>query len=225
LANALNQAQTQRDPAAPRPATAPSSPTGKHKRHLKNYLLDKGLQLRYVVFVTVLSAVLCGTFGFLIWKQKDAASDTIIDGINRVDWIDAGMKADISKTLRAGDFGIVKRMAGFAAVLIVVLSMFLIVMTHRVAGPLYKIGMYFERMRDGRLSEITDLRKGDQFQDFFEHFKYAHQALRGRAREEIAVYERFIRACEAQPDLTVELRQKLDELATAKREKERSLVG
>ena len=115
---------------------------------------------------------------------------------------------------RAGDFGIVKRMAGFAAVLIVVLSMFLIVMTHRVAGPLYKIGMYFERMRDGRLSEITDLRRGDQFQDFFEHFKYAHQALRGRTREEIALYDRFLRACEAQPELTVELRQKLDELSS-----------
>ena len=49
----------------------------KPKRKLSNYLLDKKLQLRYVIFVTALSAVICGTLGYLIWQQADVATDTI----------------------------------------------------------------------------------------------------------------------------------------------------
>ena len=51
----------------------------KHNRKLSNYLLDKKLQLRYVLFVTALSAVICGTLGYLIWQQADVATSIIRD--------------------------------------------------------------------------------------------------------------------------------------------------
>jgi hypothetical protein len=60
---------------------APSSPAPRprqhHKRKFSNYLLDKKLQLRYVLVVTILSGVIAGALGFLIYQQRRAASESI----------------------------------------------------------------------------------------------------------------------------------------------------
>ena len=48
-----------------------------YKRKLSNYLLDKKLQLRYVLLVTILSGVIAGALGYLIYQQKRAASESI----------------------------------------------------------------------------------------------------------------------------------------------------
>lgn len=212
--------------ASPQPTRAPAStpPTPRHKRYLRNYLLDPGLQLRYIGFVTLLAAVICGVFAYFIWAQKNQASQVIIDGIRSVEWIDDAMKAEITRDLRASDRGIIWKMAGFGVGLVFVLSGFLIVMTHKVAGPLYKTGMYFSRLRDGQIPRVTDLRRGDQFHDFFEHFKDMNDALRLRTQHECDVYDRFLRACEGQPELSVELRGKLEELATTRKQKLESLA-
>jgi hypothetical protein len=50
-------------------------------------------------------------------------------------------------------------------------------MTHKVAGPLYKVTLYLAKMRDGRYDKVYDLRKGDQLVEFYEHFKHAHAGV------------------------------------------------
>ena len=42
-------------------------PRAPYKRKLSNYLLDKRLQLRYVLLVTILSGVISGSLGYLIY--------------------------------------------------------------------------------------------------------------------------------------------------------------
>jgi uncharacterized metal-binding protein len=219
----INPATT--SPAPTRaPLPSPPSQSSRHKRHLKNYLLDPSLQLRYVAFVTLLAAAICGVFGYLIWAQKSQASQVIIDGIRQVEWIDAAMKAEITRDLHASDVGILYKMGLFALGLILVLSGFLIVMTHKVAGPLYKVAHYFMQLRDNKVPTVTDLRRGDQFHDFFERFKEMNEAVRARTRSECDLYDRFLRACEQQSEIGLEVRNKLEGLAEAKREKEASLA-
>ena len=41
-------------------------PRSKHQRKLSNYLLDKNLQLRYILLVTLLSAVISGALGYIV---------------------------------------------------------------------------------------------------------------------------------------------------------------
>ena len=48
-----------------------------YKRKLSNYLLDKRLQLRYVLLVTILSGISSGSLGYLIYHQSATASDSI----------------------------------------------------------------------------------------------------------------------------------------------------
>jgi hypothetical protein len=57
------------------------------------------------------------------------------------------------------------------------LVLFGIKMTHRVAGPLYKVTLYLAKLRDGRYDKVYDLRKGDQLREFYEHFREAHAGV------------------------------------------------
>ncbi len=57
------------------------------------------------------------------------------------------------------------------------LAMYGIKMTHRVAGPLHKVGLYLTKMRGGRYDTVYPLRKGDELMEFYEHFKAAHAGV------------------------------------------------
>jgi hypothetical protein len=67
-------------------------------------------------------------------------------------------------------------------------------MTHKVAGPLFKVSTYFEQMAEGRLGVVTPLRRGDMLQDFFGEFKVMHESLRTRAQADVAVMEQALTA-------------------------------
>jgi hypothetical protein len=62
-------------------------------------------------------------------------------------------------------------------------------MTHKVAGPLYKVSLYFDKMGEGRLGNVWGLRKGDMLQDFFGNFKEMHEAVRTRAQSDVITLE------------------------------------
>ena len=57
------------------------------------------------------------------------------------------------------------------------LAIYGIKMTHRVAGPLFKVSLYLAKMKDGRYDKVWNLRKGDQLVEFYEHFKAGHAGV------------------------------------------------
>jgi hypothetical protein len=77
------------------------------------------------------------------------------------------------------------------------LAFYGIKMTHKVAGPLFKITLYLNKMRDGRLDKVWNLRKGDQLVDFYEHFKTAHAGVVELEKDDIAQLKSVIAAAEA----------------------------
>ena len=89
---------------------------------------------------------------------------------------------------------------GFGVVLMVSISAVGILITHKVAGPLYKIASFFGRIRDNKLGPTpAKLRKGDELQGFYLSFREMHQALRGRTEEEVRVLGNALAALEAAP--------------------------
>ena len=85
----------------------------------------------------------------------------------------------------------------YIVMLVVVLFLYLVVMTHKVAGPLYKVSRYFDQMAEGKLGNVYALRKGDMLQDFYDQFRGSHDALRKRHIEDSQVMNKFLAACEA----------------------------
>ncbi len=159
-----------------------------YKRKISNYLLDKRLQLRYTLLVTVLSGIISGSLGYLIYEQRHAASESI----ERQLADDKSFK-EVQQVV-AAEYAVENRMllykmVGVGVGLVVILSLYLVLMTHKVAGPLYKVSMYFDRMKEGRLSNVTALRRGDMLQDFFGNFREMHEAVRKRMQSDVITME------------------------------------
>jgi methyl-accepting chemotaxis protein len=147
-----------------------------YKRRLSNFLLDKKLQLRYVLLVVTLSGLIAGTLGYMLYQQKSFAVDSIASDLKA---LDAGL-TNVVDEFHADNLELVYKMVGAGLGLVLVLSIYLLMMTHKVAGPLYKVSMYFDRMAAGKLSTVTPLRRGDMLQDFFAAFRDMHLAVRSR---------------------------------------------
>jgi hypothetical protein len=174
----------------------------KHRRKLSNYLLNKSLQLRYVAFVTVMSAIICGALGYLIWRQKADASEHLRQAYD--DWAVELQISDpeelrdmVTNRTDSDDKETVLTLVGAGLGLVVVLFLYLVVMTHKVAGPLYKVSRYFDEMAAGKLGNVWSLRKGDMLQDFYDKFKEMHGAVRKRHQEDNEAYKKFLAACES----------------------------
>lgn len=215
-----------------RPATGtPPAGSGRpYRRRLSNYLLDKSLQLRYVGFVTVLSAFICGTLGYLIWQQEHMASAQVLAAVDDTlcGMLDPAqcdeIKAELDDDFTRHDTNLVLQMVAVGLGLGLVLFLYLVVMTHKVAGPLYKVSLYFEKMAQGRLGPTYPLRKGDMMQDFYEKFEDMHTAVRERFQSDNQVIGRFLEACaEAGVSRQGALGHQLDELETHHREREQAL--
>jgi methyl-accepting chemotaxis protein len=64
-----------------------------------------------------------------------------------------------------------------------------IVVTHKIAGPIYKMRRQLRELGEGRIRMPAPLRKGDELGDFFETFREMVQRLRTRQGEEIAMLD------------------------------------
>lgn len=177
----------------------PPAPRSRHNRKLSNYLLDKSLQLRYVLFVTILSAIIAGTLGYMIYDQRRIASESIEGDLKALTQADASkeFQEQVTSGLESDDQLLVFKMVTVGFGLVVILSAYLVIMTHKVAGPLYKVSLYFEQMAEGRLGVVTPLRKGDMLQDFFGDFKTMHEALRAQSLADADAMERAAQALRA----------------------------
>ena len=99
--------------------------------------------------------------------------------------------------LERGRLRILWAMIGTGIVLVIGLAFYGIKMTHRVAGPLFKVGLYLSKMRQGRFDTVYNLRKGDQLVEFYDHFKLAHGGVVAMQRADIERASAVIAAAEA----------------------------
>jgi hypothetical protein len=99
--------------------------------------------------------------------------------------------------LDRGRLHILWAMIGTGIALVIGLALYGIKMTHRVAGPLFKVGLYLSKMRDGRFDKVYNLRKGDQLVDFYDQFKAAHGGIVAMQQDDIARIARVIAAADA----------------------------
>jgi hypothetical protein len=102
------------------------------------------------------------------------------------------------------------------------LAVYGIKMTHRVTGPLHKVGTYFAKMREGKYGPVYPLRKGDELMEFYEHFKAAHAGVVTAERNDVAKMREVIAASGATAK-DAQLASALAELQATLERKEKAL--
>jgi hypothetical protein len=128
--------------------------------------------------------------------------------------------------IHQGERNILYVLIGVGLLLAVGLFGYGIKMTHKVAGPLHKVTLYFEKMSAGVYDEVYNLRKGDQLRDFYDHFRSAHGGLKQMQVEDIEVLRAVIARAEAEnlAERSPEIAAALDDLRETLKRKEESLV-
>jgi len=131
-------------------------------------------------------------------------------------------QASTIQRLRANHDRIIYVLIGAGLALCIGLAFYGIKMTHKVAGPLHKVGLYFAKMRDGKYDTVYNLRKGDQLVEFYAHFKEAHEGMRTVETRDVEMLRDLIAAADAAKvgDQSQEAKAALDELRAVLAKKE-----
>ena len=193
-----------------------------HKRKLRNYLLDIGLQLRYTVFIIAVAVFLTAFLGYRIY----AATQETTRIVTMTAAVDPSVDRELRAQFEANDRVVLWGIVGFGVLLVVTVSVAGIWMTHKIAGPLHNIGSAFARVRDNRLpADLGNLRKGDELQAFHAGFREMYEAVRTRVVRDTEVLDKAISAIEAVESRPEALEQALVELRALRSEKGESLSG
>ena len=192
-----------------------------YKRKVRNYLLDVGLQLRYTATIVVVAIFLTAGLGYKMYQATRDISKVILwTGL-----VDPTSAQELQSQFSNSDKVVLWGIIGFGIVLVLSISAVGILITHKVAGPLYKITSLFGRVRDNRLGPApAGLRKGDELQDFYTGFREMHQAIRGRVEDDVRVLGEAVAALEtAAGAQSPGVQRALDELQKLRKRKEDSL--
>ena len=140
------------------------------------YVVDRGFQLKYtaiIVAIGALIAMVCAFFIYQAWRENTELleiSQVIAGEINR---------RESTKVFWAVGIFVLLETVG--------LFLWGILVTHRIAGPLYIIDRYLGAIRSGIYPDMRPLRRHDELQQFFDSFSSTVDHLRERDEEELGV--------------------------------------
>jgi len=166
---------------------------------MRNYLIDRKVQLKVTLVMVALTSLLTAVLGFFWYAEIRKASDVI--RINAMSILGTEAAAELGSELATSDHRRLIVLVGFALVLSVLIAAYGIIMTHRIAGPLFKMNRYVNDIAADRLYKLWGLRKGDQLQEFFRSFEGMHTALRARVEEDMSLLSRVLSAIDAERDV------------------------
>ncbi|HXN40771.1 MAG TPA: signal protein [Myxococcaceae bacterium] len=151
----------------------------------RTYLIDRGFQLKYTVSLVVAGAVISILFGSLAYLADVDVQRNLADELIR-----AGGGADpsvVARLMKESASTLLVLISGVALVMGLALGLVGVLITHRVAGPIYVISNYMLALSEGRYPNFRPLRKNDELKTFFDRFRSAVEAMRRRELDEVAM--------------------------------------
>jgi hypothetical protein len=100
-----------------------------------------------------------------------------------------------------------------------------VVITHRVAGPVFVMGHYLRVLAEGRFPRMRTLRRSDELKTFFRTFIDAVEALKARESRHAAVLEDAVDRMRAASARAPELAPAIAALSDAVRERRHALAA
>lgn len=195
----------------PSPEETPAAEPAKPRRHLRNYLLDTGLQLRLASYLIAVATALGLGLGWLLWRAYRETSAMLE--------LDPAVGAALGRELAREDRLRIVAVAAALALLLVCLLVAAVFVTHRIAGPAYAIRRTCKRVADGDLGEPPPLRERDLLADLADEVAEMVRALRvreGRERDVIASAAGLLRDPLAPAQTRQEVARELEALAAEK---------
>jgi len=132
----------------------------------KTLLVSKDFQIRFIALIALLSiifALVVGTITYIFIAQSPTKNF-----LGKLFKVSTQEKIFIAAMTLS---------SVLALIIIIIIGLFI---SHKIAGPLYRITKYMHRLADGDLSFEVKLRKNDEFADLAEEFDKTVKRLRMR---------------------------------------------
>ncbi len=160
-------------------------------RHI--YVVDWSFQLKYTAMLVIFGGVIMGLFGAAVLHEVRTNSELLEGKRIEASLSGAGGKvpslADFQSALAATDHRQMLIVIGTSLIVAAVLGLIGVLVTHRVAGPVYVLSRYAKVLGEGGFPRMRALRSRDELKGLFEIFRTAIERLRERQAAEAAQLE------------------------------------
>jgi hypothetical protein len=191
-------------------SAAAGAPGAAH--HRRQVLVDRRFQLKYALLMAGAGLVVAVVFGLWLHQAHAQAIALLAP--------DPETRALLAHTDRA----LLGAFAAIALLLAGALGLLGIVVTHRVAGPVFVMGHYLRVLSHGRFPRMRTLRRSDELKTFFRVFIDAVEAMKVREARHAAVLEDALERMRAASARSPELAPAIEALAAAARERRSALA-
>jgi hypothetical protein len=160
-------------------------------RHI--YVVDWTFQLKYTAMLVIFGGFIMGIFGYAELHEVRTNSELLEGKRIEASLSGAGGKvpslADFQSALAATDHRQMLIVIGSSLIVAAFLGLIGVLVTHRVAGPVYVLSRYAKVLGEGGFPRMRALRRGDELKGLFEVFRDAIERLRERQAVEAAQLE------------------------------------
>jgi nitrogen fixation/metabolism regulation signal transduction histidine kinase len=230
-------------------ATAATEKNGRRQRSIRNYLLDPHFQLKYTGYLVGVALLISIVLGVFLWRTSGKVveeSARVVEESKKVsDIVKMQIKDDpiygdnpeLMKSFNESASDSDNRVAaqqdkvaaqqrvmlgsviGGLTLLVVLIGLVGIYITHKIAGPIFKMKMLLKQVAQGKLNfPRRGLRKGDELQHFFDEFLKMADDLKARQQGEVERLDAAItavRGAGASDDAVAKLVAVRDEMQSA----------
>jgi len=176
------------------------------------YLVDRGFQIKYAVAMALAGLAVAAVFGLWLHQAHVQATALLAP--------DAETRALVERSdrLLLAAFGVI------ALLLAAALGLLGIIITHRVAGPVFVMGHYLRVLAEGRFPRMRTLRRSDELKELFRTFIDAVDMIKLREARHTAVLEDAVRRMREAAATAPELAPAIEALARAAQERRAALA-
>jgi hypothetical protein len=171
------------------------------QRKLRNYLINRGVQLRVTLYMLVVVVLLYGVLGHLYWSstRDQYRMLTYLQGTQMLlsadDPEQSAYLQEAQKFLKSEDHTRVVLLFSLLVLLVAMLFLGGIYLTHRIAGPVHAASLHLERMAQGQWRLMHEFRAHDQFTFLKDNI----DAVVKRVHEDTEADLEVLRALEGEP--------------------------
>jgi len=171
----------------------------------KLFLINKPFQYRFTLFVCSWLIALSFAYPLLIKSLFDYFTQ----------YLEADPMGPMSQQIAQIKSEVITLLILLQTVLIVLSAMISIFMSHRIAGPLFKLKRYFVEAAAGNLEQVITFRKGDYFKELATEYNNMMEKIRMRIAVKNHAMQNAIDALEKGISLDPRTEEHQDQIRTA----------
>ncbi|MCA9529768.1 MAG: methyl-accepting chemotaxis protein [Myxococcales bacterium] len=176
---------------------ASSRPPGARRRRLRNFLIEPGLQLKYVAMLVCAALLVAAPLGALAYSYSTGQSEALALQVASDPSVTPETATALRELAAAQDRDVLRAIVCGTLAFVLVVGCAGVVVTHRIVGPAYRIRTLLEALARGELPPTGQLRRGDELQALHDVLAVAIERLRDDRAAQIDALDAATRAARA----------------------------